>query len=95
MATHLVKTTYALDVETVRTLDELARRWEVPKSEALRRAIRASATPARSPASPAPLQALDRLQKALRLAPRDAERWSASVRLERHAASRRRERRAR
>ena len=86
MATHLVKTTYALDVETVRTLDELARRWEVPKSEALRRAIRASATPARSPASPAPLQALDRLQKALRLTPRDAERWSASVRLERHAA---------
>lgn len=94
MATPLVKTTYALDLETVRTLDELARRWEVSKSEALRRAIRASATLSPSPASE-PLRALDRLQKALRLAPRDAERWSASVRVERRAGARRRERRAR
>jgi hypothetical protein len=92
MATPLVKTTYALDLETVRALDELSGRWEVSKSEALRRAIRASAT--LSPAA-APLRALDRLQKALRLAPQDAACWSASVRAERRAASQRRERRAR
>jgi len=42
MATPTVKTTYSLDLETVRTLEALARRWNV--SEALRRAIRATAT---------------------------------------------------
>jgi hypothetical protein len=95
MATPVVKTTYALDLDTVRALDELARRWDVSKSEALRRAIRASATLSPAPAPPEPLRALDRLQKALRLAPQDAARWSASVRAERRAASQRRERRAR
>ena len=40
MATPTIKSTYSLDVESVRALDDLARRWQVSKSEALRRAIR-------------------------------------------------------
>lgn len=35
MATMTIKSTYSLDVGTVRTLEELARRWNVSKSEAL------------------------------------------------------------
>ncbi len=92
MATSVIKTTYALDLETVRALEELARRWDVSKSEALRRAIRASASPAHAAAPAEPIRALDRLQEAVRLAPRDAARWSASVRAERRAGGARRER---
>lgn len=40
MATMTIKSTYSLDVGTVRALEDLARRWNVSKSEALRRAIR-------------------------------------------------------
>ena len=43
MATTTVKSTYSLDVETVRELDAVARRWKVSKSEALRRALHAAA----------------------------------------------------
>jgi hypothetical protein len=90
MATHTVKTTYALDVETARTLDDLARRWNVSKSEALRRAIRASS--AQTPAEPlTPIQALDRLQESLALTPRRAACRAAAARAERRESSRRRE----
>jgi len=95
MATQTVKTTYALDVETVRALEDLARRWNVSKSEALRRAIRASASPGHAGGGPASVQALDRLQRALRLEPEAAQGWSRAVRAERRAAARRREGRAR
>lgn len=40
MALITIKATYSLDVGTVRALEDLARRWSVSKSEALRRAIR-------------------------------------------------------
>ena len=49
MATPTIKSTYSLDVESVRALDDLARRWQVSKSEALRRAIRSEAS--RQPAA--------------------------------------------
>ena len=38
MAVTTIKSTYSLDVETVRTLETLACRWNVSKSEVLRRA---------------------------------------------------------
>jgi len=95
MATLTIKTTYALDVETVRALDQLARRWNVSKSEALRRAIRASASSSPSPEAAESVRALDLLQRALRLRPADAVRWASAARAERRAASRRREERTR
>lgn len=95
MATQTIKTTYALDVATVRSLESLARQWNVSKSEALRRAIRASASSAPSTAALESVEALDQLQLALRLKMADATRWSSAVRAERKAASRRRESRAR
>ena len=75
MATISVKSTYSLDVETVRALDDMARRWGVTKSEALRRAIRAArhgSTPARAEA----LTALDELQRSVKLDKRAANRWA-------------------
>jgi hypothetical protein len=95
MATTTVKTTYALDLETVGALDALARRWNVSKSEAMRRAIRAAAASHAVNTPPEPLQALDELQKVLALAPATAARWSSEVRSERRAGSRQRERQTR
>lgn len=88
MATSTVKSTYSLDIETVRKLEEMARRWDVSKSEALRRAIRAAAD--QEPEAPQqPLRALDRLQDALALTDESAARWERRVTRERRAASRR------
>jgi len=89
MATPVIKTTYALDAETVRALERMARRWGTSKSEALRRAIRAAAA-GEEPASP--VQALDQLQRAARLSAPRARAWAQAGRTERRAASRRRER---
>ncbi|HXK12713.1 MAG TPA: ribbon-helix-helix protein, CopG family [Vicinamibacteria bacterium] len=94
MATHTVKTTYALDIDTVRTLEDLARRWNVSKSEALRRAIRASSAQA-PPEGLTAVQALDRVQRSLSLTPRGAARWTAAARRERGERSRRHEARGR
>lgn len=91
MATTTIKSTYALDVETVGALEALARRWNVSKSEAMRRVIRASAAAHAVNVAPEPLQALDELQKMLALAPAAAARWSSQVRADRRAGSRRRE----
>ncbi len=83
----MIKTTYSLDVETVRTLEQMAKRWNVSKSEALRRAIRLAA---KKPALGVEvgLQALDELQSSLRLSAEKARRWEQRVRNERRAASR-------
>jgi predicted transcriptional regulator len=42
IASVTIRSAYALDRETVSRLDNLARQWNVSKSEALRRAIRAA-----------------------------------------------------
>jgi len=89
MATVTIKSTYALDVDTVRALEEMARRWGVSKSEALRRAIRAAA---KSPPKPDnALAALEALQESLALSPARAAAWARRARLERRAGSRRAE----
>ena len=90
MATMTVKSTYSLDVETARALEDMARRWGVSKSEALRRAIRA-ARRGPAPGAPKALAALDALQRSLDLESRTAARWEKRTRSERRAASIRRE----
>jgi hypothetical protein len=90
MATQTVKTTYSLDVKTVRTLEALAQRWRVSKSEALRRAIQASAEREPGDAGRDALHALDELQRSLGLTPESAARWQKAVRAERLASGRRR-----
>lgn len=82
MATSMIRSTYALDVETVSRLDALARRWNVSKSEALRRAIRGAAE---SDEGNQALAALDKLQKSMRLRESAATAWEKRIRAERRA----------
>jgi len=83
MANPTIKATYTLDVETLRVLERAAKRWGVSKSEALRRAIRASASIAAEPETP--LAALDELQSAAGLTPAGAAAWTREVAAERKA----------
>ena len=89
MALPLVKTTYAVDLETKRLLDRLAERWEVSKSEALRRAVRQAAG---SEGASERLAALDALQRRLKLSNTAASAWVAVSRAERRRSSSRRAR---
>jgi len=89
MAITTIRSTYALDVETVQALDRMARRWGVSKSEALRRAIR-NAERAEAGSDDDALDALDNLQKSLNLTPARARAWAMAVRTERHASSEKR-----
>ena len=86
MATITVKSTYSLDVETVRQLENLAKHWNTSKSGALRRAIRSAAKQVRSDHHEA-LDALDRLQALLALDRESAQAWADEVRRERRAAA--------
>lgn len=88
MASTVIRTTYALDEETVRRLDGLARQWNVSKSEALRRAIRAADAKSTTPDDR--LKALDELQASMRLTRSQAEAWVRDVRTERRRGTARR-----
>jgi ribbon-helix-helix CopG family protein len=90
MATLTIKSTYVMDVATMQALDRIARRWRVSKSEALRRAIRAAADQQPAESGDA-LQALDQLQRSLKLTPARARAWARTARGERRAASARSE----
>lgn len=87
MAVTSIKSTYSLDVESVRALEALARHWKVSKSEVLRRALRIAVReggPGRAATS-----SLDRLQTSLRERKINITRWAANVKDERRAAARR------
>lgn len=88
MASLTIKSTYSLDVDSVRTLETLAQRWNVSKSEVLRRAIRIAARQ-ETPANTAALEALDRLQASLRARRVDLAGWERAMKDERQAAARR------
>lgn len=88
MAVSTVKSTYSLDVESVRALEALARKWKVPKSEVLRRAIRIAATDEEL-GDRAKLAALDRLQTSVRERRTDISQWARDLRAERRATGRR------
>lgn len=68
----------------MRTLDNISRRWGVSKSEALRRAILASAQTPSDLASDR-LAALDRAQGAAGLSAASADAWAKAARAERRA----------
>lgn len=83
-----IKSTYSLDLESVRALEALAKRWNVSKSEVLRRAIRIAANED-VPTQNAALDALDRLQSSLRERKIDTAQWAKELRAERRASTRR------
>lgn len=91
MATTAIKTTYSLDVETVEALARVAREWNVSKSEALRRAIRAAAETSGDVVVEEKLAAWRKLQKSVALTAAKADAWTREVRDERRASSTARE----
>ena len=88
MAITTIKSTYSLDVESVRTLEALARRWQVSKSEVLRRALRIAATTG-DEGENAPLEALTRVQRTVRVRGVDFAEWGRGLKRERRAVERR------
>lgn len=88
MAVTTIKSTYSLDVESIRTLEKLAQRWNVSKSEVLRRAIRVAAIDG-IPSDGAALSALEQLQASLRLRKVNFAQWERDLKVERRATSQR------
>jgi Zn-dependent peptidase ImmA (M78 family) len=82
-----IKATFVLDAETVRSLEQVSRRWNVSKSEALRRAIRSLAATAET--GHASTEVLDRLQAAAKLSASAATAWARHARAERRLAAKR------
>lgn len=90
MARVTIRSTYALDVETARALERMARRLGISKSEALRRAIQGAAGDVPSGAGNT-VAALEELQRSLGLTRSQADAWARRVRAERRSGSARRE----
>ena len=75
MARTAIKSTYSLDVETVRKLKRLASRWQVTKSEVLRRVIDEAST-SHEPTKLTLPEALEKLQQSMSLTKAQVEKWS-------------------
>jgi hypothetical protein len=86
MATMTIKSTYSMDPETVRLLDELARRKGISKSEALRTAIHQAAA-SDAGGYPRPAEALDQLQALVARDGVSVRKWKTEAATERRAAS--------
>lgn len=85
-----IKSTYSLDSVTVADIERMARAWGTPKSEVIRRSVRAAAERMEelAPVRLTPVQALDAFQRAPRLTAGEAQRWIESVRQERRGQRR-------
>ena len=82
----LTRTSMALDQNTLRALDYLAKKWEVSKAEVMRRAVkRVKEDTDLKDQQPKPLEALDWLQKGGGLTAREGEKFRKEVRAERQA----------
>jgi predicted transcriptional regulator len=87
MATPKIKSTYSLDPETIRSLEEIASKWKIPKSEVLRRAVAVLAESLPEDRTER-LALWEGLQAQLRLDDATAARWVDGVRAERSSTSR-------
>lgn len=75
-----IRSTFALDPETVATLDRLAEKWGASKSETLRRVIEAAARVEEVDASADSVAALEALQERLSLTAEKTEAWVRETR---------------
>ena len=95
MASAMIKSTYSLDLDTVRKVERLAARWKVSKSEVLRRAVavadQAPEVQGEKPADLTPLEAWRKVQKELNLTPAKVRAWEEESRRIRRNAFRKRE----
>ncbi len=79
MAKITIRSTFALDPETVEALDGLAATWDVSKSEALRRIVRTAALIEETDAASDALAAFEELRERLALTPEKTEAWLREV----------------
>ncbi len=86
MAIPAIKSTYSLDVDSVRRLEALAERWKTSKSEVIRRALKIAAVSDDGTNGAVALKALEKLQKSIRDRGVDIEDWSRSLNAERAAS---------
>jgi len=80
MAKKTIRSTFALDPETVGNLHRLAAKWGMSKSETLRRLIEAAALAEDVDASADAVAALRELQERLDLTPEKTEAWLRQIR---------------
>jgi predicted DNA-binding protein len=80
MAKMTIRSTFALDRETVENLERLGKKWGTSKSEALRRVIDAAARVEEVDAAGDALAALKELQERLALTPEKTEAWLRHLR---------------
>ena len=86
MAKMTIRSTFALDPETVEELGRLADRWQVSKSEVVRRIVHTAAVIDETAAAHDALAALEELQERLALTEEQADEWSRQIRAEREAS---------
>ena len=86
MAKMTVRSTFALDPNTVEALDRLSSRWKVSKSEVFRRLVNTAALIEEADAASDALAALEELQARFDLDEEKAEEWIRRIRAERTAA---------
>lgn len=88
MASITRKFTYSFDLDTAGRVEELAAHWEVSRTEAVRRAIRATAD-REKPRNREALEALRRLRELPRARTKEeTEAWIREVRLMREESTR-------
>jgi predicted transcriptional regulator len=75
-----VKSTYSLDHNTLKKLRQLARSWQVSKTEVVRRAISAAAERELPFSSEKRMAAIDAVRKSMRARGVDFEKWKREIR---------------
>lgn len=80
MAKKTIRSTFALDPETVANLERLAAKWGASKSETLRRVIETAASVEEADAAADSVAALRELQERLALTPEKVEAWLRETR---------------
>ncbi len=80
MAKKTIRSTFALDPETVEDLDRLAAKWGLSKSETVRRLIEAAARIEEVDRAAEQLAALTELRERLALTPEKTEAWLREAR---------------
>ena len=73
------KATYSLDSETLEKLNRLSHRWQVSKTEALRRALHQAAAREATLSAAERIALLQKLQNQFALAGVDFERWKRNT----------------
>ena len=74
------KATYSLDAASLEKLTRLSRRWQVSKTEVLRRALREAVEREAVPSASERIAAFHQLQRRLKARGIDFEKWKKQIR---------------